>query len=74
MYTMLFIVLAALWCFLACVAVAICRLAAFSDDRHAVELAEWVAGGGWRRWEERRAGAKAERLIDGPGEARSATG
>ena len=71
---MLYIAIAAVWCLLAFAAFAICRLAGLSDDAHTLELAEWVARGGWRSREQARADIGVERLFEGRGEARRATG
>ncbi len=71
---MLYIVIAAAWCMLAYVVLAICRASATSDDAHTLELAERFADGAHVRREQALARAAAERRYDGHGEARRAAG
>ena len=71
---MLYVVIASAWCLLAYVALAICRVSAFSDDAHTIELAECFAASTRAARELTPADATAGRRFDGRGEARRATG
>lgn len=66
----LYILIAAVWCVLALLALAICRLAALSDDAHAVELSDHLLAA-------RLAGREQtddDTALEDTGEARRATG
>jgi hypothetical protein len=70
----LFIVIAAGWCLLAFIGVAICRMAALSDDAHSLELADWVAAGGLLAREQPTADDPAELHLQRRGRAKRAIG